>query len=115
MCPHEDRKETFTNALGERNLQIRNLINCSTERLIYMVTCPCKKIYIGMTKRPLKIRIRKHMLEIKAKDPEKPLTCHFAQCHRGNLDGMSVKGIYVLKLSARRGDFKQVLLQKEKL
>lgn len=39
---------------------------------------------------------------------------HFAQYHHGKTDGLKVKGIYVLKLPARRGDFNRVLLQKEK-
>lgn len=58
--------------------------------------------------------IGEHMREIKAKDPEKPLTQHFTQYYDGKLEGMSVKGIYALKLPPRRGDFNSILLQKEK-
>lgn len=55
------------------------------------------------------------MREIKEKNPEKPLAKHFALYHDGKLTGMKLKGIYSLNLPLRRGDFDQILLQKEKM
>lgn len=78
-----------------------------------MLTCSCDKIYIGKTKRQLKIRVGEHMREIKEKNPEKPLAKHFCIFHKVNLGGMKIKGIYALKLSPRRGDFKTVLFRKK--
>lgn len=79
-----------------------------------MITCPCNKMYIGKTKRQLRIRLGEHMREIGEKNPDKPVARHFAQFHQGKLSGMRVKGIYVLNLSSRRGNYDQVLQQKEK-
>lgn len=103
-------------ALAKETYEIRDLINCSTSRVIYMITCPCPKIYVGKTKRKLKVPIGEHLREIneKGKIPEKPLAKHFALCHGGSSLGMKVKGIYALKLPTRRGDFDRILLQKEK-
>lgn len=70
QCPHVDRSDTFRDALGEREFQIKDLINCLSTRVIYMIMCPCRKMYIEKTKRPLKIRIGEHMREIKATDPK---------------------------------------------
>lgn len=114
ICPYVHRSDSFRDALGEREFQIRDLINCSSSKVIYMITCPCRKMYIGKTERPLKISIGEHMHEIKAKDTAKPLAKHFTQYHVGNLEGMTVKGIYPLKLPPRKGDFNRILLQKEK-
>lgn len=121
ICPFVDRTATFSNTEGRHTFEIRDLINCSSSKVIYMLTCPCPKIYIGKTKRSLKIRIGETLREIKGereRDPErsqeKPLAKHFALCHQGKPDGLKVKGIYLLKLSPRRGDFNRVLLQKKK-
>lgn len=40
---------------------------------------------------------------------------HFAKFHIGDPKGLLVKGIYVLNLPSRRGDFDTILLQKEKM
>lgn len=85
---------------GHESYEIRDLINCSTSRVIYMLTCPCLKMYIGKTKRPLKVRIGEHLCENKKekyrdpeKDQEKPLAKHFDLCHGGKPDFLKVKGI----------------------
>lgn len=112
VCPLVDRTDTFQGAIGQNGYKIRDLINCSTMRVIYMITCP--KIYIGETKRPLKVRIGEHLREFNEKDPEKSLAKHFSNCHGGCTEGVRVKGIYVLTLPPRRGDFNRIFLQKEK-
>ena len=73
-------------------------------------------MYIGKTKRLLRVRIGEHLRGIneKIKTPEKSLAKHFAKYHNKDSSGLTVKGIYRLKLSSRRGDFDRVLLQKEK-
>lgn len=104
--------------MGQKEYEIGDLMNCSTDKVIYMLTCPCQKMYIGKTKRQLKIRIGEHLRDIKKeRDPEKgqesPVPKHFAQYHQCRTDGLKVKGIYALKLPTR-GDFDRILLQKEK-
>lgn len=103
-------------AHGSETFEIRDLINCSTSRIIYMITCPCPKIYIGKTKRQLRVCIGEHLREIndKTKIPLKPLAKHFAQFHGGVSRAMVVKGIYALNLPSRRSNFDRIHLQKEK-
>lgn len=75
----------------------------------------------------LRIRIAEHLRDIKKeekvknkkdgdldKQHESPVAKHFQEFHQGKPDGLRVKGIYVLRLPARRGDFDKILLQKEK-
>lgn len=81
ICLYVHRTSTFKDAHGNETYEIRDLINCSTSRVIYKITCPCPKIYVGKTKRQLRVRIGEHLGEIKDKSkiPEKPLAKHFAQ------------------------------------
>lgn len=80
-----------------------------------MLTCPCNKIYIGKTKLQLLVRIGEHISSIKKKDDARLNPLHFAKFHNGDPKGLTVKGIYVLNLPPRRGDFDTILLQKEKM
>lgn len=50
VCPFVHRTSRFTDALGEKTFEICDLINFSTSRVIYLITCPCPKIYVGKTK-----------------------------------------------------------------
>lgn len=60
------------------------------------------------------VRIDKLIRNIKKKDDESPLPIHFAEHHDGKPHGLVVKGIFVLNLPLRRGDFNTILLKKEK-
>lgn len=127
ICPFVERTDTFRDAKGEGEHKIRDLINCSTSKVVYMITCPCPKIYIGKTKRPLKVRIGEHIRDIKkereraleggAKGEKRRTTSSQTLCTSSwqNRRPKS-KGhmLYVLKLPERRGDFDRILLQKEK-
>ena len=129
VCPFVDRTNTFCDAKGENTYTIKGLINCTTERVIYMLTCPCPKIYVGKTKRQLKVRIGEHIRDIRNEEKEEekrkkpgyiekfhdsPVARHFLQFHGGKSDGLKVKGFYTLNLPARRGDHDKILNQKEK-
>lgn len=104
VCPFVDQTNVFMDALEQKSYEIRDLINYSTTWVIYMFTCPCPKIYIGKTKRLLKVRIGEHLREFNEKDPDRETSGnHFSSCHGGNPEDMKVKGIYTLKLPSRRG------------
>ncbi|XP_069624523.1 uncharacterized protein [Ranitomeya imitator] len=65
-CPNIDRTDTFTNSSGSKTYEIRQRITCTTRNVIYFATCPCGLIYIGLTTRQLKVRVREHVLGIAA-------------------------------------------------
>lgn len=114
ICKYVHQTNQFTNPRGGKDFKIKQFINCSTTRVIYMLTCPCNKNYIGKTKRALRIRIGEHIAGIK-KDDERPISLHFAKFHNRDPKGLTVKGIYRLNLPTRRGDYDTILLQKEKM
>ncbi|KAG8594146.1 hypothetical protein GDO81_001093 [Engystomops pustulosus] len=70
--------------------------------VIYYATCPCSKIYMGMTTCKFKIRIREHVTGILAASSvtleedilkPKPIPRHFRQVHHSDPLGFKVIGI----------------------
>ena len=51
--------------------------NCKTRNCIYLITCPCSLQYVGMTTRPVNIRINEHRSTIRCKKTSTKLTCHY--------------------------------------
>lgn len=71
----------YKRSATKQNYKIRDLNNCSSKGVIYMVTCTCHRDYVGKTKR------QKSILEhigdiIHERDP--PLARHIRQKHEGN-------------------------------
>ncbi|XP_056391575.1 uncharacterized protein LOC130284811 isoform X3 [Hyla sarda] len=66
---------------------------------IYYATCPCTKIYVGLTTRAMKIRVREHVWDINlARATEvledlKPLAKHFKQMHNCDPSILKIRGI----------------------
>lgn len=100
-------------------LMVANITKLTTLSIvllvIYMLTYPCGLIYVGKTKRQLKVRVGEHVQRIIKKDDECPLSLHFLKVHGGEPKGLKCKGIYRLNLPPTRGDFDRILYQKEKM
>lgn len=105
----------FASSNGNKQFKINSFINCTTTRVIYMLTCPCGLIYVGKTKRQLRIRVGEHVQSTINKEDDRPLALHFLREYEGDPKGLKCKGIYKLNLLSRRGDFDRVLYQKEKM
>lgn len=112
-CKYVDRSKTFRNSDGSQQFEIRSFINCATTRILYVLECPCHKLYVGKTKRQLRVRFGEHLKSIRLKE-ETSVAQHFLDFHQGKTTGLRVKGFYALSLTDRRGDFDRVLLRKEK-
>lgn len=93
ICRYVDKTDVFTNSDGSKHFKINNFINCSTTRVIYMLTCPCGMSYVGKIKRQ-KVRVGEHIQSIIKKDDECPLQLHFLKVHGGEPKGLKCKGIY---------------------
>ena len=52
--------------------------NCNTSMCIYLITCPCGLLYVGMTTRQVKIRILEHRSTIRCGRVTTKMTQHFA-------------------------------------
>ncbi|CAJ0967399.1 unnamed protein product [Ranitomeya imitator] len=118
-CRNMVRSSTFTSSDGTREFKIKEHITCSTTFVVYYATCTCKLIYIGLTSRELRVRVREHVRDIKAaKEVEaledlKPIPKHFRKHHNCNPRDLRVWGIEKIHTGIRGGDTKQKLAQRE--
>ncbi|XP_069613347.1 uncharacterized protein [Ranitomeya imitator] len=118
-CRNMVRSLTFTSSDGVREFRIKDHITCSTTFVVYYATCTCNLIYIGLTSRELRVRVREHVRDIKAarevEDIEnlKPIPKHFRKYHKCNPSDLKVWGIERIHTGIRGGDAKQKLAQCE--
>ncbi|CAJ0965458.1 unnamed protein product [Ranitomeya imitator] len=118
-CLNLRRTFSFSNWNGSKNYEIRKHLTCASRGVIYYAKCPCEMIYIGLTTRELKIRVREHIRDIeKAATIEdisilKTLPRHFKAHHKCNPRGLIIWGIDQVELGIRGGDLGQVLAQYE--
>ncbi|XP_073425439.1 uncharacterized protein [Dendrobates tinctorius] len=118
-CPNIDQADAFFNSSRNRTFTIRHRISCTTRYVIYFALCPCNLIYVGMTTRPLKIRVREHVLGIQAAvghdDPAtlRTLPRHFKFKHDCDASLLRVRGIDAINPGVRGGNLTQRLLQCE--
>ncbi|CAJ0955519.1 unnamed protein product [Ranitomeya imitator] len=118
-CLNLDKSKHFFNAEGTRRYDIRKHLTCSSKEVIYQATCPCGKIYIGLTTREFKIRVREHILDIEKAASVgddtllKTLPRHFKRHHNCKSRGLRFKAIDQLDLGVRGGDTSRMLAQLE--
>ncbi|CAJ0936759.1 unnamed protein product [Ranitomeya imitator] len=110
-CANCVKAKKFTNFDGSRSYEIRGFLSCASKGVIYHSTCPCGKIYIGLTTRELKIRVREHCLDItKAKAVNditslKTLPRHYKKFHNCDPSLMKVKAIDIVNMGTRGESF----------
>ncbi|CAJ0950363.1 unnamed protein product [Ranitomeya imitator] len=98
---------------------IRHHITCGTSNVIYYATCGCSLIYVGLTSRELRLRVREHVRDIRAArtatdDSDlKALPRHFKLFHDCDAGTLQVRGIDYVHLGVRGGNYKKVLAQRE--
>lgn len=57
ICKYVERTYTLVSVDGLKRFKIWHFIHCSATHLIFMLQCPCGKLYIGKTQWQLKIPI----------------------------------------------------------
>ncbi|XP_069483452.1 uncharacterized protein [Ambystoma mexicanum] len=55
----------------------KNLTNCNTEFVVYLITCKCGLHYVGKTTRKAKVRIMEHRSCLKNRTENAPMVKHF--------------------------------------
>ncbi|CAJ0934161.1 unnamed protein product [Ranitomeya imitator] len=64
-CANITRTSTFTSSDGLKTYDIRQHITCGTSNVIYYATCGCSLIYVGLTSREFRTRVREHVRDIR--------------------------------------------------
>ena len=78
-----------------------------------MLKCPCGKVYVGQTKRNLKVRIAEHKAAIRNGNMEYAIARHYKERGHGSTASLKFMGIEKVTLPPRGGDMKKLLLQRE--
>ncbi|XP_069476323.1 uncharacterized protein [Ambystoma mexicanum] len=92
----------------------KTLTNCNSSNVIYMITCPCDKRYIGMTTRPIKIRLAEHRSCIRTKKITAPMVEHFLAAKHTSAD-FTWTIIEKVSIPTRGGNLQNLLFKREQL
>lgn len=86
------RKKTVVGRDG-RVHKLKQFMNCGTQYIVYGIVCPCGRLYVGRTQRPMRVRIGEHKCGIINLRDKYPVPRHFVEAHQGKPAGMRVFGI----------------------
>lgn len=89
--------ESFTSTSNNKEFTIKDFITCNTSYVVYALQCPCGLIYIGRTKRLLRVRIAEHIANIKIGFKDHNVSLHFKLMHNQDPSGLIFWGIDDLK------------------
>jgi hypothetical protein len=93
-----------------KQISIKGVITCSTKAVIYLITCPGGKSYVGKTKR--KVRISERRSTIRCKNLTYPVAAHFLEANH-SISSLRYIGIEHVTLPGRGGDLDNLLLKRE--
>ncbi|XP_069621235.1 uncharacterized protein [Ranitomeya imitator] len=117
-CVNMHQASTFS-SVDQKIFDIREYISCGTRNVVYYATCACPLIYVGLTSRELRTRIRDHVRDIcAARTVEdvstlKTIPRHFRLVHNCDPKEFKVRGIDVIHTGIRGGNVKKLLAQRE--
>ncbi|CAH2327957.1 Hypothetical predicted protein, partial [Pelobates cultripes] len=104
----------FQDSLGQQEFLVKNFFNCQTMGIVYLLSCSCKKLYVGKTSRKFKLRIGEHVNSVNPKRlVDTPVSKHLKLHHGGSAEGIRFCGIEKVILGPRGGDLDKRLLQRE--
>ena len=112
QCNFTTRCESFKHPHTGKEIKIKGTITCSTNNVIYLLTCPCGLAYVGQTSRALKTRISEHRSNIRLKNPKSPVAQHFSKMGH-NVAQLRYIGIERVPLPRRGGDIHNLLDRRE--
>lgn len=69
--------DKFSSTVNNRSFDIKQCITCNSTHVVYALKCPCGLIYIGRTKRKLRVRIAEHIHNVKIGFKKHNVCLHF--------------------------------------
>ena len=112
-CSNTSTTKVFYHPQNGKEYKIKGFINCNTTHVIYMLKCPCGLVYIGQTKRNLKIRIAEHKAAIRNGNMDYAIARHYKDKGHGSAATLKFIGLEKIELPPRGGDMKKLLLKQE--
>lgn len=84
------KRESFRSGVTNKEYQIRGSSTCNSTHVTYIIDCPYQLQYVGRTTRPLSIRIREHINDIRKGFPKHSLSRHFKEVHQKRSKGTHI-------------------------
>lgn len=81
-------QKNFT--VKDKTYTIKDFYNCSSEYVVYCLTCPCGLFYVGRTIRPLRQRFGEHRRFIEKGWDKHSVPLHFLKEHQKSTMGLRV-------------------------
>lgn len=107
------KRDIFRSRTDHKEYRIRKLITCQSTHVTYVIECPCQLQYVGRTTRPLYVRIREHIKNIRKGFPKHHLSRHFDAFHNRDPTGLVFYGIDCVKDHWRGGNKTTLVSQNE--
>ena len=85
--------DRFTSPSNKQEFEIKQFITCNSTHVVYTLRCPRGLLYIGLTKRRLRIRIGEHIKNIKSGYTDHNVSLHFKTKHNQDPSGLEFWGI----------------------
>lgn len=82
------RQQNFKHKDKTSNLD--NFYNCSTDYVVYCLTCPCKLLHVGRTICPLRQRFGKHRRFMEEGCDQHSIPQYFLEHHNKSITGLQV-------------------------
>ena len=103
----------FISTSNHKEFTIKEFITCNSDHVVYALQCPCGLIYIGRTKRQMKIRIAEHVVNILNGYKDHNVSLHFKLFHSKDPRGLKFWGIDHLKPEWRGSNLVRDLSKRE--
>lgn len=78
---------TLTSTVTSHIYHMKQFATCSSQYIVYLLTCPCHKQYVGRTVRTFTIRFNEHIAGIKGGKDKHTVPRHYLQYHNKNPSG----------------------------
>lgn len=112
QCNSTSKTTYFNHPQTGKRIKIKGIISCTTKGVIYKLTCPCGKAYIGKTSRELKQRIAEHRSTIRCRNINYPVAQHFIEFNHP-ISSLKYTGIERIEQPKRGGNWDTMLLRRE--
>lgn len=85
--------DNFISTSNNRSFDIKQFITCNSTYVVYALKYPCGLIYVGRTKRMLRVRIAEHIHNIKMGFKDHNVSLHFKLKHNQDAAGLEFWGV----------------------
>ena len=109
---HNRGKCEITGSDG-RSFEIKEFSTCNSSYVVYLLWCPCGLLYVGRTKRLLRVRIAEHLANIKKGFEHHSVSMHFKKRHKQDPSLIQFCGIDVVYFGWRGSNRIRDLSQRE--